>query len=58
MIATQDENKQKFFQFLEILSKKHSSIQYTNELGNKKNQLNFFDTTTTNGTNSYDFKIL
>ena len=52
------ENKQKSLQFLEILNKQDSSIQYTIEFENNKKQLNFLDITiTNNGTHSYDFKI-
>ena len=53
------ENKQKSFQFLQILNKQDSSIQYTIEFENNQKQLNFLDITITNNrTNSYDFKIL
>ena len=52
------ENKQKSLQFLEILNKQDSSIQYTIQFENNQKQLNFLDITiTNNGTNSYDFKI-
>ena len=52
------ENKQKSLQFLEILNKQDSSIQYTIEFENNQKQLNFLDITiTNNGTDSYDFKI-
>ena len=52
------ENKQKYIQFLEILNKQDSSIQYTIEFENYQKHLNFLDITiTNNGTNSYDFKI-
>ena len=52
------ENKQKSLQFLEILNKQDSSIQYTIEFENNKKQFNFLDITiTNNGTDSYDFKI-
>ena len=52
------ENKQKPLQFLEILNKEDSSIQYTVEFENNQKQLNFLDITITdNGTDSYDFKI-
>ena len=52
------ENKQKSLQFLEILNKLDSSIQYTIQFENNQKQLNFLDITiTNNGTNSYDFKI-
>ena len=55
---TRFENKQKSLQFLEILNKQDSSIQYTIEFENNRKQLNFLDITiTNNGTNSYDFKI-
>ena len=50
--------KQKSLQFLEILNKQNSSIQYTTEFENDQKQLNFLDiTVNNNGTNSYDFKI-
>ena len=49
------ENKQKSLQFLEILNKQDSSIQYTIEFEKNQKQLNFLDITATkNGT---DFKI-
>ena len=52
------ENKQKSLQFLEILNKQDSSIQYTIEFENNQKQLKFLDITiTNNGTDSYDFKI-
>ena len=52
------ENKQKSLQFLEILNKQDSSIQYTIEFENNQKQLNFLDITiTNNGADSYDFKI-
>ena len=52
------ENKQKSLQFLEILNKQDSSIQYTIEFENNQKQLNFLDIIITNNrTNSYDFKI-
>ena len=52
------ENKQESLQFLEILNKHDSSIQYTIEFENNHKQINFLDITiTNNGTNSYDFKI-
>ena len=55
---TRFENKQKSFQFLEILNKQDSSIPYTTEFENNEMQLNFLDITiTNNGTSSYDFKI-
>ena len=53
------DNKQKSLQFLEILNKQDSSIQYTIEFENNQKQLNFLDITiTNNGTNCYDFKNL
>ena len=52
------ENKQKSLQFLEILNKQDSSIQYTIEFENNQKQLNFLDITITNTrTDSHDFKI-
>ena len=59
MIATPDfKIKKKSLQFLEILNKQDSSIQYTIEFENNQKQLNFLDITiTNNGTDSYDFKI-
>ena len=42
------ENKQKSLQFLEILNKQDSSIQYTVEFENNQKQLNFLDITITN----------
>ena len=52
---TRFENKQKSFQFLEILNKQDSSIPYTTEFENNEMQLNFLDITiTNNGTSSYD----
>ena len=59
MIATPDfKIKKKSLQFLEILNKQDSSIQYTVEFENNQKQLNFLDITITdNGTDSYDFKI-
>ena len=52
------DNKQKSLQFLEILNKQDSSIQYTIEFDKNQKQLNFLDITiTNNGTNFYDFKI-
>ena len=47
------ENKQKSLQFLEILNKQDSSIEF--EINQK--QLNLDIAITNNGTNSYDFKI-
>ena len=41
------ENKQKSLQFLEILNKQDSSIQYTIEFENNQKQLNFLDITIT-----------
>ena len=60
MTATQDLNiNKKSLQFLEILNKQDSSIQYTTEFQNNQMQLNFLYTNiTNNGTNSYEFKIL
>ena len=56
MIATPDfKIKKKSLQFLEILNKQDSSIQYTIEFEKNQKQLNFLDITATkNGT---DFKI-
>ena len=52
------ENKQKSFQFLEILSKQDSLIQYTIEFENNEKPPNFLDINiTNNGIHSYDFKI-
>ena len=52
------ENKEKSLQFLEILNKQDSSIQYAIEFENNQKQLNFLDITiTNNGTDSYDFSI-
>ena len=52
------ENKQKSLQFLEILDKQDSSIQYIIEFENNQKQFNILDITITNNvTNSYDFKI-
>ena len=52
------QNKQKSPQFLAILNKQDSSIQYTIEFENNEKQLNFLDIfITNNGTDSYDFKI-
>ena len=52
------ENKQKSFQFLEILSKQDSPIQYTIEFENNEKPPNFLDINiTNNGIHSYDFKI-
>ena len=52
------QNKQKSPQFLAILNKQDSSIQYTTEFENNEKQLNFLDIfITNNGTDSYDFKI-
>ena len=52
------ENKQKSLQFLEILNKQDSSIQYTIEFQNNQKQLNFLDITITNTrTYFYDVKI-
>ena len=52
------ENEQKPLQFLEILNKQDSSIQYAIKFENNRKQLNFLDITgTNNGTNSYNFKI-
>ena len=52
------ENKQKYLQFLELLNKQDSSIQYNIEFENNQKQLNFLDITiTNNGTAFYDFKI-
>ena len=51
------ENKRKSLQFLEILNKQDSSIQYTIEFDNNQKQLNFLDITITNNrADSYDFK--
>ena len=56
---TRFENKQKSLQFLEILNKQDSSIQYTIEFENNQKQLNFLAITITiNGTNSNDRAIL
>ena len=52
------ENKQKSLQFLEILNKQDSSIQYIIEFENNQKQLDFLDITiSNNGTNSYGFEI-
>ena len=52
------ENKQKSPQFLEILNKQDSSIQYTMEFENDQKQLSFLDITITiNKTSSYNSKI-
>ena len=51
-------NKQKSLQFLEILNKQDSFIQYAIEFENDQKQLSFLDIIiTNNGTNSYDIKI-
>ena len=53
------ENKQKSLQFLEILNKADSPIQYTIKFENNQKQLNFLDITITNNeSDSDDFIIL
>ena len=52
------ENKQKSLQFLEILNKQDTSIQYTIEFQNNQKQLNFLGIIITNTrTYFYDVKI-
>ena len=50
-------NREQSLQFLDILNSQDPSIQYTTEFENENKQLNFLDTITNTGNNSYDFKI-